>query len=81
MTTDRGYRHILNLQNLLRFLCEHSRKVRTEVDGFDGSSRILGYVHPDEMSAERSGLQAAVETGFDLDFTWQIVRILPAQQG
>jgi len=73
--------HILNLQNLLRFLCEHSRKVRTEVAGFDASSRILGYVHPDEMSAEKASLQAAATDGFDLDFKWQVVKILPALDG
>jgi|SRR5215510_5078517 len=70
--------HILNLQNLLRFMCEHSRNVRTEVAGFDASSRILGYVHPDEMSAERATLQAAAQDGFDLDFKWEVVKILPA---
>ena len=70
--------HILNLQNLLRFLCEHSRKVRTEVDGFDASSRVLGYVQPDEISAEKSNLQIAVHGGFDLDFKWEVVKVLPA---
>jgi len=70
--------HILNLQNLLRFLCEHSRKVRVEVAGFDASSSILGYVQPQETSAERASLQAAVEDGFDLDFKWEVVKILPA---
>src|SRR5215470_11951050 len=43
--------HILNLQNLLRFLCEHSDKVRSEVAAFQASSRILEYVQPDETSA------------------------------
>jgi hypothetical protein len=70
--------HIVNLQNLLRFLCEHSHKVRTEVAGFDASSRILGYVQPDEMSGERSSLQSAIDEGFDLDFKWEVVKILPA---
>jgi len=70
--------HILNLQNLLRFLCEHSRKVRTEVAGFDAPSRILGYVHPHETSAERASLQAAADAGFDLDFQWEVVKIVPA---
>jgi hypothetical protein len=64
--------HILNLQNLLRFVCEHSDKVRTEVDGFEASSKVLGYVLPDEMSGEKSAAE-----GFDLDFTWEVVRILP----
>jgi hypothetical protein len=72
------HEHILNLQNLLRFLCEHSRKVRTEINGFDASSAVLGYVHPGEMSAERSNLQAAVAEGFDLDFKWEVVKVLPA---
>jgi|SRR5262245_13803412 len=70
--------HILNLQNLLRFLCEHSDKVRTETDGFDASSKVLGYVLPDEMSDEKSNLRTAVTDGFELDFTWEVVRILPA---
>jgi hypothetical protein len=70
--------HILNLQNLLRFLCEHSHKVRTEVDGFDASSKILGYVQPDEISTEESNLQIAVNEGFDLDFRWEVVKVLPA---
>ena len=70
--------HIVNLQNLLRFLCEHSHKVRTEVAGFDASSRILGYVQPDEMSGERSSLQTAIDEGFDPDFKWEVVKILPA---
>jgi hypothetical protein len=70
--------HILNLQNLLRFLCEHSDKVRTEVDGFDASSKVLGYALPDEMSDERSNLEAAVNEGFDLDFKWEVVKVLPA---
>jgi hypothetical protein len=70
--------HILNLQNLLRFLCEHSDKVRMEVDGFDASSTVLGYVLPDEMSDERSNLQVAANDGFDLDFKWEVVKILPA---
>jgi hypothetical protein len=70
--------HILNLQNLLRFLCEHSHKVRTEVEEFDASSRILGYVPADEISAEKSNFQIAVDEGFDLDFKWEVVKILPA---
>ena len=70
--------HILNLQNLLRFLCEHSDKVRTETDGFEGSSKVLGYVLPDEMSDENSSLRTAVNDGFELDFTWEVVKILPA---
>jgi hypothetical protein len=70
--------HILNLQNLLRFMCEHSHKVRTEVEGFDASSRILGYVLADEVSTEKSNLQIAVNEGFDLDFKWEVVKILPA---
>jgi hypothetical protein len=70
--------HILNLQNLLRFLCEHSRKVRTEVDHFEASSKIVGYVQPDEISAEKSNLQMAVDEGFDLDFTWEVVKVVPA---
>ena len=70
--------HILNLQNLLRFLCEHSDKVRTETDGFDASSKVLGYVLPDEMSDEKSNLRTAVNEGFELDFTWEVVKILPA---
>jgi hypothetical protein len=73
--------HILNLQNLLRFVCEHSDKIRTEVDGFEASSKVLGYVLPDETSHEKSSLRAAANTGFDLDFTWEVVRILPAQPG
>jgi len=72
------HEHILNLQNLLRFLCEHSSKVRTEINGFDASSAILGYVQPGEMSTERSTLQAAVDEGFDLDFKWEVVKVLPA---
>jgi hypothetical protein len=71
--------HILNLQNLLRFMCEHSRKLRTEVNGFGASSKVLGYVQPDEMSAEKSDLQAAVNEGFDLDFQWEAVKVLPAE--
>src|SRR5262249_27384862 len=67
--------HILNLQNLLRFLCEHSRKVRTEVDGFDASSAIVGYVQLSEMSAERTNLQIAVNEGFELDFKWEVVKV------
>ena len=70
--------HILNLQNLLRFLCEHSRKVRTEVDGFDASSAIVGYVQLNEMSTERANLQVAVSEGFELDFKWEVVKVLPA---
>ncbi len=70
--------HILNLQNLLRFLCEHSHKVRTEVHGFDASSKVLGYVQPDEISTEKSNLQFAVNEGFDLDFKWEVVKVLPA---
>jgi hypothetical protein len=73
-----GQEHILNLQNLLRFLCEHSRKVRTEVDGFDASSAIVGYVQLNEMSTERANLQVAVNEGFDLDFKWEVVKVLPA---
>jgi hypothetical protein len=70
--------HILNLQNLLRFLCEHSRKVRTEVDGFDASSAIVGYVQLNETSMERTNLQLAVTEGFELDFKWEVVKVLPA---
>jgi hypothetical protein len=70
--------HILNLQNLLRFLCEHSRKVRTEVDGFDASSAIVGYVQLNETSTERTNLQLAVTEGFELDFKWEVVKVLPA---
>jgi hypothetical protein len=73
-----GQEHILNLQNLLRFLCEHSCKVRTEVDGFDASSAIVGYVQLNEMSAERANLQVAVAEGFELDFKWEVVKVLPA---
>src|SRR6266446_8100387 len=65
--------HILNLQNLLRFLCEHSHKVRTEVDGFDASSTVLEYVQPDEISTEKSRLQIGIDKGFDPDFTWEVV--------
>ncbi|MFL5032926.1 MAG: hypothetical protein ACJ8E1_23935, partial [Xanthobacteraceae bacterium] len=65
-------------QNLLRFLCEHSRKVRTEVDGFDASSAIVGYVQLNEMSTERVNLQVAATEGFELDFKWEVVKVLPA---
>ncbi|MFL6951275.1 MAG: hypothetical protein ACJ8FU_24035 [Xanthobacteraceae bacterium] len=73
-----GQEHILNLQNLLRFLCEHSRKVRTEVDGFDASSAIVGYVQLNEMSTEKVNLQVAATEGFELDFKWEVVKVLPA---
>jgi hypothetical protein len=71
--------HILNLQNLLRFMCDHSHRVRTEVDGFDAPSKVAGYVQPDEMSTERSDLKIAVTEGFDLDFKWEVVKVLPAK--
>ena len=74
------HEHILNLQNLLRFLCEHSHNVRTEVDGFDASSRVLEFVQPDEISTQSSNLQTAVREGFDLDFKWEVVKVLPAQR-
>jgi hypothetical protein len=73
--------HILNLQNLLRFMCEHSHRVRTEVDGFDAPSKVAGYVQPDEMSTEKSQLQIAANEGFDLDFKWEVVKVLPAKLG
>ena len=71
--------HILNLQNLLRFMCEHSHRVRTEIDGFDAPSKVAGYVQPDEMSAEKSQLQIAANEGFDLDFKWEVVKVLPSK--
>src|SRR5262245_39003154 len=70
--------HIPNLQNLLRILCPHSNKARTEDDGFAASSQVLGYVLPAEMSDDKSRLRAAAHEGFDLDFTWEVVRVLPA---
>jgi hypothetical protein len=69
--------HILNLQNLLRFLCEHSRKVRSEVAGFEASSIVPGYALPGERSTEGSSLAAARGDGFDPDFKWEAVKILP----
>jgi hypothetical protein len=73
-----GQEHILNLQNLLRFVCDHCRSVRAEASAFDASSQIVGYVHPKEMSTERSALQRTAEQGFDLDFRWEVVKIVPA---
>jgi len=70
-----SHEHILNLQNLLRFLCEHSRRVQAETSTIEASSRILGYVHPAELSTDRLNLERAADQGFDPDFTWEIVKV------
>ena len=50
-----------------------------EIDGFDAPSKVAGYVQPDEMSAEKSQLQIAANEGFDLDFKWEVVKVLPSK--
>jgi hypothetical protein len=33
------------------------------------------------MSTEKSQLQIAANEGFDLDFKWEVVKVLPAKLG